>query len=109
MVTKEYQRQWRVANVDRVNGQARVRAAAGRRRVSELKNQPCLDCGGSFPPECMDFDHRPGEVKVSAVSALYTCSMSHIEAEIAKCDLVCANCHRTRTKKRRNLKRVTST
>ncbi|MDP4236659.1 MAG: thiamine pyrophosphate-dependent dehydrogenase E1 component subunit alpha, partial [Bacteroidota bacterium] len=29
--------------------------------MRELKTKPCLDCGNSFPPECMDFDHVRGE------------------------------------------------
>ena len=26
-------------------------------RLEECKKNPCTDCGRSFPPECMDFDH----------------------------------------------------
>lgn len=64
-----------------------------------------MDCGGVFDPVCMDFDHRPGEVKRSNVSTI-TYASSNIEAvmnEIAKCDLVCSNCHRLRTKRRREV------
>jgi hypothetical protein len=32
--------------------------------VQELKANPCVDCGGTFPRECMDYDHRIGEIKV---------------------------------------------
>lgn len=66
----------------------------------------------SYPPECMDFDHRPGEQKVAGVSVLSNKGDRHdgdnrfhrdrMLAEVAKCDLVCANCHRTRTKTRNN-------
>ena len=72
--------------------QPRVRAA-----LDALKGSPCVDCGGTFPPECMDFDHRPGEEKVKPVGNMYQMSMKNIKAEIEKCDLVCANCHRIRT------------
>ena len=67
--------------------------------VSTLRAKPCMDCGGSFPPCCMDFDHREGEEKTAAVADLVRRSYSKeaILAEIAKCDLVCANCHRVRT------------
>lgn len=69
--------------------------------VNDLKNNPCLDCGGSFPLECMDFDHVRG-VKVAGISALVgrAKSMELVIAEVAKCELVCANCHRIRTRKR---------
>lgn len=46
----------------------------------------------------MDYDHVRGE-KVSNVGdmAQEAYGIIAIEAEIAKCDLVCANCHRLRT------------
>lgn len=59
-----------------------------------------MDCGGTFPPECMDYDHRPGTEKYYGVGQL-TGSLTKMKAEIAKCDLVCANCHRIRTHARR--------
>lgn len=75
---------------------ARLRA-----KLDELKAVPCLDCKRSFPPYVMDFDHRPGELKVANVSSLLMAnSWSAVEAEMAKCDIVCANCHRIRTHER---------
>jgi hypothetical protein len=68
--------------------------------VSALKAEPCSDCGGRFPPECMDFDHVRGQ-KAAIVSQLCVGDMAVLLAEIAKCDLVCSNCHRIRTKLRR--------
>lgn len=64
---------------------------------------PCTDCGMTFPYECMDFDHRVSSEKTNNVGTMvaHGWSWELIEAEIAKCDLVCANCHRTRTRKRR--------
>jgi hypothetical protein len=58
----------------------------------------CMDCGLMSPyPEVYDFDHRPGVAKVKDVSRLYFGPMHVLVAEIAKCDIVCANCHRIRT------------
>lgn len=74
----------------------RVRANA-RKIQAELKNRPCMDCGGRFPLEAMDFDHRPGEVKTRMLSRMYAYSESRIREEASKCDVVCANCHRIRT------------
>ena len=76
------------------------KAAANQARSDALKGGPCVDCGGRFPPECMDWDHRPGEVKTAEVGALRSGSLERMLAEIAKCDLVCANCHRIRTRAR---------
>lgn len=67
--------------------------------IQSVKNHPCLDCGKSFPPFAMDFDHRPDEKKYKCVSAMAgsRCSLEAIQAEIEKCDIVCAVCHRIRT------------
>jgi hypothetical protein len=69
----------------------------------QLKSKPCHDCGGSFPVCCMDFDHRIGTIKVYNLGSMFAhhYSMELIESELEKCDLVCANCHRIRTRDRR--------
>lgn len=68
--------------------------------VDDLKRSPCVDCGGTFQPWQMQFDHL-GDDKCDSVSNLIkTASMKAIEAEIAKCELVCANCHADRTYQR---------
>lgn len=73
-------------------------------RITKYKSEtPCADCGGIFPPCCMDFDHLPGTKKLYAVGTMVSHGHSwpKIEVEIAKCELVCANCHRIRTQDRR--------
>jgi len=79
-----------------------------KRRIEEhysiillAKNVPCKDCGNSFPPECMDFDHLPGTIKHNGVGAMVLSSKEKLLAEIAKCEVVCSNCHRIRTYRRR--------
>jgi len=68
----------------------------------ELKRErPCADCGGMFHPTAMQWDHRPGAEKVDDVSRMYGLSRARVLEEIAKCDLVCANCHAVRTHERR--------
>ena len=69
--------------------------------LDELKSKSCMDCGGKFPPECMDFDHRNGDEKVFSVNQVLK-NMKQLLEEIKKCDLICANCHRVRTRKRQN-------
>ena len=62
----------------------------------------CADCGLRSPhPEIYDFDHLPGFDKVAGVSAFLTKgTFDDLVAEVAKCDVVCANCHRIRTRSR---------
>lgn len=47
----------------------------------------------------MDFDHVRG-VKLANVSRLIAAPTHLLLAEIEKCELVCAACHRTRTSSR---------
>lgn len=62
-----------------------------------LKSRPCTDCGVSYHPYVMDFDHVRG-TKVRAVSQYNSFkSLDEIKQELLKCELVCANCHRVRT------------
>jgi len=71
-----------------------------------------MDCGQSFHPVCMDFDHRErrdkGEPTVSALVS-HSSAQERILAEIEKCDLVCANCHRLRTFNQKRWKREAPT
>jgi hypothetical protein len=63
----------------------------------------CTDCGEHFEgrPECLDFDHKPGTEKIYGLANMQRRSLAAIIVEIEKCDVVCSNCHRTRTKNRR--------
>ena len=73
------------------------REREGRALINEAKDRPCQDCGRSYPPHVMQLDHRPGEVKLFSVGARAGQSRDRLLAEIAKCDVVCANCHALRT------------
>ena len=84
----------------KVDGSRRVELERRKSLVIALKNGPCTDCGGSFPYYVMEFDHLPGRGK-----KLFSISMAHsndlrwglLDEELAKCELVCSNCHRVRT------------
>lgn len=102
-VNRAYQRAWQA---DRSEDERDAKRIARRARVNariewlhSLKNNPCMDCGGTFPPCAMDFDHREAESKEQGICQMVRggWSRERILAEIAKCDLVCANCHRIRT------------
>jgi len=71
-----------------------------RARIAAFKNHPCMDCRQMLPPECMDFDHVRGEKKF-CIGHHRRYGDAELLNEIAKCDLVCSNCHRIRTRKRR--------
>ena len=88
---------------DRPDYYAEKRAARERQMrqlITKLKDMPCADCGQRYPYYVMDFDHRDPSVKEANVSSMAkTGSKRRILEEVAKCDVVCANCHRIRTYK----------
>ena len=64
---------------------------------------PCYDCGQSFPFYKLEFDHVWGEKEFNISEAgVSVNSFPRVKAEIAKCVVVCRNCHAERTF-RRNL------
>lgn len=101
-----YYQKWRRAYNKRNRTVKALRDAARRSAcktyVDKIKAKtPCADCGERFPAICMDFDHLKGKNKsVSGlVSGAYRLEL--IKEEIAKCEIVCSNCHRLRTKRRK--------
>ncbi len=62
----------------------------------------CADCGWRGWARGLDWDHVRG-LKLGGIASLIANDRpwSEIEAEMAKCDVVCANCHRVRTCERR--------
>ena len=69
-------------------------------------DKPCADCGEIHPYWVMQLDHVPGRgAKAFTISLTYTsgrdrrvlCTRAQLLDEIAKCDIVCANCHAIRT------------
>lgn len=69
--------------------------------VSTLKKEPCTDCSKKYPSYVMQFDHLPEYQKVAGISQMKCWSLEKIQAELKKCELVCANCHAERTYLRR--------
>ncbi len=62
-----------------------------------LAGRNCVDCGVA-DIVVLEFDHRDGADKEDDVAGLMAAGRwSKVEAEIAKCDVRCANCHRRRT------------
>ncbi len=79
--------------------QAEYRLRNRTNAIEYLSEHPCVDCGES--DMCvLDFDHIDPDTKSFTVSRRLsgsTNSWKTILAEIQKCEVRCANCHRRRT------------
>lgn len=101
---KKYMKKWYAENKEKVfktNRQTKLRI---KERLDKYKlEKGCIQCGYNKCSEALDFDHI-GNNKTDCVSNMmrHGLAWSTILAEIDKCELVCSNCHRERTVKRRN-------
>jgi hypothetical protein len=69
-----------------------------------FKDHPCVDCGEA-DAVVLEFDHlRDKRFNIGA--ALPYRNWKSILAEMEKCEVVCANCHRRRTARRRGWLRL---
>jgi hypothetical protein len=66
--------------------------------VSFLREHPCVDCGEA-DPIVLEFDHLRDK-KFDIGKGLRDREWQSVLDEMAKCDVVCANCHRRRTARR---------
>lgn len=96
-----YDRDWyqrnKQSHIQAVNALKRKRSERKRELVRDAKRVPCADCGVRYPPYVMDFDHGEQEKRGQISQKVELWPVERLEAEIAKCDVVCANCHRERT------------
>lgn len=98
----ESHKRYRLQNIEtvrsRISRYQKVKKKEHRNMVWQIKSRPCRDCGLSFHPVCMDFDHT-SDNKIANVSMMVSNkeSTQNILDEISKCDIVCSNCHRLRT------------
>jgi hypothetical protein len=107
---RAYMQKWRSENPERIDAIATrsydnngMRQRAARRAAFDLlKSAPCQDCNVVYPPYVMQFDHRDPDEKLFPVDiGVMMRSEEKRATELAKCDLVCANCHAERTHQQR--------
>jgi hypothetical protein len=100
---RECNRAYHQANKERHNAQIharnrRVHAERADLLLAYFREHPCVDCGET-DPMVLEFDHlRDKEANIAVLMRWR--SWPAILEEIAKCEVVCANCHRRRTHRR---------
>jgi hypothetical protein len=70
-----------------------------RQIIRDAKSKPCTDCGVQYPYYVMQFDHL-SDKSYGIATMINMGSKKKLLAEIAKCEVVCANCHAERTHSR---------
>ena len=96
---KEYQkscsRRWEAKNKDKRRQFNKNNREKVRKWFKEFKSTlACIKCGEARSA-CLDFHHRDPSKKVKEISVMVNWAMTKekIMAEVAKCDVLCKNCH----------------
>ena len=93
---RESQRRWRTHNPEKARLKSTTFSRQRRAWLNSLKEgKPCSDCGGYFPTCCLDWHHLGR--KTMQIGASSCRAKEKLLNEIARCVLLCANCHRIRT------------
>lgn len=95
-------RKYYEANKAKIKARTREHTTRIRKAVREwlhvyLLSHPCVDCGETNPV-VLEFDHVRGTKLFNvgeATSKGY--SLKRVQAEVEKCEIRCANCHRQKT------------
>ncbi len=90
-----------------MKARARANTVQARKRVREwlfayLQEHPCVDCGEP-DPIVLEFDHRGDKAFNIGEAVRLSFGLARVQAEVEKCDVRCANCHRRKTYRERGL------
>lgn len=85
---------WRKEHPEKYRAGWQQEQTAKRQYLLEARVNGCIRCGEK-DPACLDFHHRDGgTTKDGDIATLRRFGWARLRAEIAKCDVLCANCHR---------------
>lgn len=94
---RKYRRDWYAKNQERGKKSVSCRRQQIREWIADLKlGKKCSHCPETHPA-CLDYHHRDPaekEINVSQIAGRKGWGQKRVLEEVAKCDLLCANCHR---------------
>jgi hypothetical protein len=93
---KAYHKHWYATHKEAHKARVQSAAQLNRQRFIAWKaQQHCCRCPENHPA-CLEFHHRNPAQKEMNISQAWRLGYSweHLMREIAKCDILCANCHR---------------
>ncbi len=90
---------WTKANMPYVLSRNTARRKTTKLELIALKGGKCVRCGYDEHPAALDFDHIDPAGKSRQISYLINDGVKRevLLAELEKCQLLCANCHRIKT------------
>ena len=101
-------RAWWARNSDRENKKRYEKRKENLQWLAEQKkNLSCIRCGENHPA-CLEFHHTGVKRKEVSLMAARKWSRENILQEIARCIVLCANCHRREHGIQRSIKAKTS-
>ena len=97
---REYNKGWYQRHKDRLFDKRRQHKEELKAWLRRYKSQLyCIECGENHPA-CLQFHHLNREEKSFAISSAIAgrryMTISKIEKEISKCEVLCGNCHALR-------------
>lgn len=91
---RDKRREWELNNKDEINRKRRERKAKHKKHVIDMLGGCCVGCGTT---QNLQFDHIDRTTKSCNVTQLLAGKLDKLVEEAQKCQLLCDNCHRTKT------------
>lgn len=85
---------WRAANKEHIRTKQREDKRLRKLKAVEYLGGRCDKCGGDWHPTIFEFHHLDPTAKDRDPSKMLQLSWERLTAELDKCQLLCANCHR---------------
>jgi hypothetical protein len=95
---RETQAVWYEKHRLEVNKAVRAQRTENRAKAITTRGGRCIACGSTAN---LEFHHRNRKEKETQIATLWSRSEEFRENELAKCDLLCTECHKTETAKER--------